>query len=210
MRAADGPAKAAEEVLVVPAARFAVAGEFHGFRPFTPAFRAALLDPAYLSFRPRAEVETDPGFKQLIPYVVLRCGTEVFQYTRGTSGTESRLRTLRSIGLGGHISRDDGGATDDPYRAGMLRELAEEVLIDSPWTEKPLGFIYDGRTPVGEVHIGIVHVLELEEPLAWPREAAIDEAGSAPLTELMRKRDEFETWSQFTMEAMKELNQPGA
>ena len=84
----------------------------------------------------------------------------------------------------------------------MLRELAEEVMIDSPWTETPLGFIYDGRTPVGEVHVGIVHVLELELPLAWPREAAIDEAGFAPIDELWRKRDEFETWSQFAMEAM--------
>ena len=55
---------------------------------------------------------------------------------------------------------------------------------------------------MGEVHIGIVHVLELEEPLVWPREDAIDEAGFASLTELMRKRDEFETWSQFAMEAM--------
>ena len=116
------PVKAAEEVLVVPAARFAAAGGFHGFRPFDPAFRDAVLHPAYLSFRPRAEVETDPGFKQLIPYVVMKCGAEVFHYTRGTSGTETRLRALRSIGLGGHITRDDGGATDDPYRAGMLRE----------------------------------------------------------------------------------------
>jgi predicted NUDIX family phosphoesterase len=197
------PVKAAEEVLVVPAARFAAAGEFHGFRPYSKAFRDALLDPAYFSFRPRAEVETDPEFKQLIPYVVMKCGPEVFHYTRGASGTETRLRALRSIGLGGHITRGDGGESADPYRAGMHRELTEEVLIDSPWTETPLGFIYDGRTPVGEVHIGVVHVLELEEPLVWPREAAIHDAGFAPLADLMRKRDEFETWSQFAMEAMR-------
>ncbi|MBO0697255.1 MAG: phosphoesterase [Zavarzinella sp.] len=194
--------KADEEVLVVPAERFAAAGEFHGFRPFTEDFYRFLLAAGHLSFRSRAVVETDPTFKQLIPYVVLRCGGELFHYTRGSQGTETRLRALRSVGLGGHITRADAGATADPYRTGMLRELTEEVEIQGPWTERPFGFIYDGRTPVGQVHIGIVHLIDLEEPLAWPREAAIDEARFAALRDLLRKRDEFETWSQFVLEEL--------
>jgi predicted NUDIX family phosphoesterase len=194
--------KANEEVLVVPAERLLAAGEFHGFRPADDNFRRLLLDPAHLSYRRRGEVESDPSFKQLIPYVVLRCAGEVFHYTRGATGTETRLRALRSIGLGGHISREDGPPAADPYRAGMLRELAEEVEIQGPWTEQPFGFIYDGRTPVGQVHIGIVHLVELEEPLVWPREAAIDEAGFAPVRDLLRHRDEFETWSQFVLEEL--------
>ena len=194
--------KAAEEVLVVPADRFSAAGEFHGFRPTSEAFRCLLLDPAYLSYRPRGDVETDPSFKQLIPYVVIQCAGELFHYTRGASGTETRLRALRSVGLGGHITKEDGPPAADPYRAGMLRELAEEVEIQGPWTERPFGFIYDGRTPVGQVHIGIVHLIELEEPLVWPREAAIDEAGFAPVRDLLRRRDEFETWSQFVLERL--------
>jgi predicted NUDIX family phosphoesterase len=195
--------KSAEEVLVVPAERLAAAGDFHGFRPFSESVRQLLLDPAHLSYRPRADAETDPSFKQLIPYVVIRCAGELFHYTRGSSGTETRLRALRSIGLGGHITREDGAPAADPYRAGMLRELSEEVEIQGPWTEHPFGFIYDGRTPVGQVHIGIVHLIELEEPLVWPREAAIDDAGFAPLRDLLRKRDEFESWSQFVLEELK-------
>lgn len=194
--------KSTERVLVVPAERFRLAGEFHGFRQYSEDFRRQLLAPAHLSYRPRHEVETDPSFKQLIPYVVLRCAGELFHYTRGRSGTEERLRALRSVGLGGHITQEDGPAAADPYRAGMLRELNEEVEIQSPWTETPLGFIYDGRTAVGEVHIGIVHLLELEDPLVWPREAAIDVAGFAPLANLLRHRDEFETWSQFVLEEL--------
>jgi predicted NUDIX family phosphoesterase len=195
--------KAAEQVLGVPADRLAAAGAFHGFRPADEAFRRALLDPAHLSYRPRGAAETDPSFKQLIPYVVLRCAGEMFHYTRGSTGTETRLRALRSVGLGGHITREDGPPAADPYRAGMLRELAEEVEIQGPWTERPLGFIYDGRTPVGQVHVGIVHLIELEEPLVWPREAAIDEAGFAPIRELLRRRDEFEKWSQFVLEELR-------
>jgi predicted NUDIX family phosphoesterase len=196
------PDKAAERVLVVPAERFRVAGEFHGFRAYSEAFQRFLLAPEHLYYRPRGEVETDPSFKQLIPYVVLRCAGELFHYTRGAAGSESRLRALRSIGLGGHITQEDGVPEADPYRAAMLRELNEEVEIQSPWTETPLGFIYDGRTPVGEVHIGIVHLLDLDDPLVWPRESAIDEAGFAPLADLLRHRDEFETWSQFVLEEL--------
>jgi predicted NUDIX family phosphoesterase len=194
--------KAAEEVLVAPAERLLEAGEFHGFRPADDGFRQMLLDPAHLTYRSRGEVESDPSFKQLIPYVVLRCAGELFHYTRGAAGTEIRLRALRSVGLGGHITREDGLPVDDPYRAGMLRELAEEVEIQGPWTERPFGFIYDGRTPVGQVHIGIVHLIDLEEPLVWPREAAIDEARFTPVRDLMRHRDEFETWSQFVLEEL--------
>ena len=52
------------------------------------------------------------------------------------------------------------------------------------------------------MHIGIVHLLDLDDPLVWPREAAIDEAGFAPLANLLRHRDEFETWSQFVLEEL--------
>jgi predicted NUDIX family phosphoesterase len=193
-----------EEVLVVPATLFADVGEFHGFQSYSEPYGQALLDPAYVSFRPRAAVETDPSYKQLIPYALLRCGGEVFHYTRGGSGTETRLRSRRSVGVGGHICRADGATTSDPYRAGLLRELNEEVEIQSVYRETLLGFFYDGRTPVGQVHIGIVHLLELEEPLVWPREAAIVDSGFAPLRELLRCRDEFETWSQFALEYLAE------
>jgi predicted NUDIX family phosphoesterase len=195
-------AKAREEVLVIPAERFEAAGAFQGFRPYTAEFLKAILDPRHLSFRPRGEVETDPSFKQLIPYVVLRCRGELFHYTRGSSGAEKRLQALRSIGIGGHISREDASPGDDLYRTGMQRELDEELEIDCPYTERCLGFIYDGTNLVGQVHLGIVHLLELEEPLAWPREAAIDDAGFASLRKLLRFRDEFESWSQFVLERL--------
>src|SRR5829696_7761087 len=172
------PAKAQERVLVIPAERFHVAGFFQGFQPYSEAYFKDLLEPAHFSFRPRGEVETDPNFKQLIPYIVLRCRAEVFHYTRGSTGAETRLQALRSVGIGGHISEDDVLDTaGDPYLAGMLRELHEELEIDTPFREQPLGFIYDDSNAVGQVHLGVVHLLELEEPLAWPRESAIDEAG---------------------------------
>ena len=82
----------------------------------------------------------------------------------------------------------------------MMRELAEEVEIGCRWTERFLGFISDDRTPVGEVHLGVVHLFELEAPSARSREDALADAGFAPKAELVAARDEFETWSQFVLE----------
>ena len=124
--------KLAERVLVVPAALFHEVGVFQGFRADVSRYLPLLLDPAQLSYRPRAEVETDPSFKQLIPYVVLKCGGQVFHYARGRRGTEARLRALRSIGVGGHICAEDGVVRGDDYRLGMLREVREEVHLDGP------------------------------------------------------------------------------
>jgi predicted NUDIX family phosphoesterase len=191
--------KDAERVLVVPARVLHEAGLFQGFSPRVEHYLPRILDPRHLSFRPRAEVETDPSLKQLIPYAVLKCGGEVFSYVRGEGGGEARLRALRSLGVGGHVCAEDAGPVGDPYRAAMLRELDEEVYLDSPYAERCLGLINDDSTPVGQVHLGIVHVLELERPAARRREESLSRAGFAPLGELRRLRAEFETWSQFLL-----------
>jgi predicted NUDIX family phosphoesterase len=188
-----------ERVLVIPTERFRAAGYFHGFHTADAAYRDAILDPGAYSFRPRSEVESQPEFKQLIPYVVLRCGSDLFHYRRGSSGTETRLRALRSVGIGGHISEDDARGGDDPYRTGMLRELTEEVRIGGLWTDTFLGFINDDRTPVGSVHLGVVHLIELTDRDVSSREDALADAGFSPLAELAARADEFETWSQFVL-----------
>lgn len=188
-----------ERVLVIPTERFRAAGYFHGFRPADDAFRAAILDPAAFSFRPRSEVETDPGFKQLIPYIVLMCEGRVFHYRRGSAGGEKRLTAKRSIGIGGHISEADAAGKGDLYRNGMQRELTEEIELGTPFTERLLGFINDDSTPVGSVHLGVVHLFQLASPLATPREAALADPGFAPPSELLANRGEFETWSQFVL-----------
>ena len=189
-----------ERVLCIPADHFAAVGLFHGFRDVDEPYRSRLLDPAVMVFRPRSEVETDPSFKQLIPYVILVCGDQAFHYRRGATGTETRLRSLRSIGIGGHISEADAAGTADPYRTGLLREIEEEVAIGCGYAEQVLGFIYDDRSFVGSVHLGVVHRFELVWPAANPREDALAEAGWSPVGELRRDREQFETWSQFILE----------
>ena len=191
--------KMAERVLVVPAALLREIGVFHGFCPDVDRYLPHLLDPRNLSFLARGLAETDPRFKQLIPYVVLRCGEQVFHYTRGASGTETRLQALASLGIGGHICAEDAAETTDPYRAGMLREISEEIDLQSAYTERTIGLINDDTMPVGRVHLGIVHVFDLVEPKVFSREEALAGGAFAPVADLRLRRERFETWSQFLL-----------
>jgi predicted NUDIX family phosphoesterase len=192
----------AERVLVVPTAVFQQTGVFQGFSPRVDHYLPLLLDPRHLSYRPRATVETDPSFKQIVPYAVLKWRDQLFHYTRGKRATESRLQALRSIGVGGHIRADDSTLFDHPYREAMFREVAEEVHLETTYEEHCMGLLNDDSTPVGQVHLGIVHVFELAEPKVRRREQVLTRTGFAPLRELWAQRAEFETWSQFVLQAL--------
>lgn len=190
---------AVEHVLVVPTSLFREVGWFQGFQPNVGPYLATLLDPAYTSYRPRPEVEQDPSYKQLIPYCVFRHNGQVFHYRRGKLQGEGRLHSKRSIGIGGHISADDQGRASCVYREAMRREIAEEVWLQSEYREQCVGLINDDETEVGKVHLGIVHVFDLDAPKVSPREESILETGFAQPSELIRDLASFETWSQICL-----------
>jgi predicted NUDIX family phosphoesterase len=199
-----------ESVMVVPASAFASFGYFQGFRFLRwPAEEhlAELLSQANIAYRPRPEVEVDPSFKQIIPYCIFQyTGADgrvtLFQYRRGRGQGETRLHAKRSIGVGGHISAEDGAThpSADPYQEGLRRELAEEVSIETSYYGGCVGMINDDQTDVGRVHLGIVHLFEVAEPAVFPREADLLDAVFCPLDELLAQKDEFENWSQLCLE----------
>lgn len=197
-----------EHVLVVPTAEFHRIGHFQGFSCEIDRYLTGLLRPELISYRPRSAMEQDPSFKQLIPYVIFRhrdAGgvTTLFQYTRGKGQGEARLHAKRSIGIGGHISSDDGAVVgSQPYEEGLRRELAEEVSIDTPYQETCVGLINDDETEVGKVHLGVVHIFDVERPAIAPREDDICLTGFQPIDKLLAERDQFETWSKICLEAL--------
>lgn len=197
-----------EDVLVIPRSLLERAGMFQGFCREVDRYLPTLLDPSQTLWMPRAAAEDDPSFKQLIPYCVLSWRAEdgepqYFAYTRGGGQSEARLRAKRSVGIGGHIASTDGEYGDDAsYDAGMRRELEEEVAISGQFSSRCVGLINDDATPVGSVHLGIVHVLELERPEVQSREAELIECGFEPLAGLLADRERFETWSQIALDAV--------
>ena len=170
-----------EHVMVVPTSLFHEIGYFQGFSADTEKYLSRLLDPAATSYLPRSEMEEDPSFKQLIPYCIFRHTDQqgvqrVFQYTRGAGQGETRLHNRKSVGIGGHVSTLDSGSSE-PYREGMRRELDEEVDIRTEYTESCVGLINDDENEVGKVHLGIVHLLDVQSVDVLPREKDIAEAG---------------------------------
>ena len=198
-----------EQVLVVSTELLHRLGHFQGFTSEVDRYVSVLLDPAHTSYRPRREVENDPAYKQLIPYVLLchedgsGCET-IFQYTRGVRQDESRLRGKRSVGVGGHISMKDStsNGTGNAYSEGMSRELAEEVAIETPYREQCIGLINDDETNVGRVHLGIVHLFDVERPAVVAKESEIVEGSFQPVQELLPHLDDFEMWSQICLRAL--------
>jgi predicted NUDIX family phosphoesterase len=196
------PQTHSERVLVVPAAELDRLGRFQGFCGEAERYLGRLLVPELAQFRPRSEVEDDPGFKQIIPYVIFRSGDRVFCYTRGKSQGEGRLHRLRSLGVGGHVAEADahGRATLDAYELALRRELDEEVAIQSDGSIRRVGLINDDSNPVGQVHLGVVHLYELQRPAVTPREEGLAGAEFLTLGQIREVRSQFETWSQICID----------
>jgi predicted NUDIX family phosphoesterase len=200
---------AEEKILVVPTPRFHNLGHFQGFSADIARYLPQLLEAEHLDYRPRGEMEDDPSFKQLIPYALFRWVdsrgvVHLFDYLRGGGQGERRLHAKRSVGIGGHISSLDAsaGCFHDVYREGMRRELDEEVVIKTPYSESIAGLINDDETPVGQVHLGVVHLCDVERPDIQPREADILDASFRPVDDILARLDAFESWSQIVVRAL--------
>lgn len=188
-----------EHVLVVPTLLFKELGYFQGFNANTSRYLDTLLDPLHTSFQPRSKCETDPSYKQLIPYCLFMHDGRLFHYRRGKAGGEGRLHSKRSVGIGGHISSTDRMGGDRRYHEAMHREISEEVFLQAGFQDRCVGLINDDESPVGQVHLGIVHIFDLDSAKVLPREESILETGFAQPAELLQEIDQFETWSQICL-----------
>ncbi len=198
-----------EHVLVIPTQVLHDAGYFQGFHHDSQSYLDALLRDEHVQYRPRAEMEADPSFKQLIPYAIFRhrdaAGTvSLFQYTRGKGQGEQRLHSKRSIGVGGHISTHDADTPGShaAYRQGLKREIEEEIHLDCEFQETCAGLINDDQTEVGRVHLGIVHLFDVSQPNIRGREKDLLDAGFRSVAEIWENRENFESWSQICLEAL--------
>lgn len=189
-----------EKVLVIPRKNIDPILLGQGFTACQAANLEMLLHSKELSFLSREIAETNPQFKQLIPYVVIHCNKKVAHYQRGKASSEGRLRSKRSLGIGGHIQAEDTESQSSHYEQGLWRELSEEVGI-SRRSPSPivLGTINDDSNEVGSVHLGIVHLLELPTEDLWSHEKQLQDLKFSCITELEKELESFETWSQLLM-----------
>ena len=196
-----------EYVLVFPTQLLDQIGKFQGISFELNKYLDIILNPINHTFLKRKDAETNPAFKQLIPYALLHCGSDVFIYRRGKLLAEKRLFGNYSLGIGGHISVTDPGLFSTTYEDGLKREIDEEVIIESPYTQRVVALLNDDSNDVGKVHFGIVHALTLEKPLVKPREKSINETKFLGISELQKDVDGFENWSKICIEHIQKIIQ---
>ncbi|MEY2563087.1 MAG: hypothetical protein QOH88_1280 [Verrucomicrobiota bacterium] len=197
-----------ENVLVVRRALFDELGSFHGLNFEPEKYLGALLSRGNNFFLPRGQAETDPTHKQIIPYALIAHGHTILHYVRGKKAGEQRLVAKGSIGIGGHLNDNDESLfawDENAYRAGVEREVTEEITIDSPFEDRIVALLNDDTTEVGRVHLGVVHVFRLAEPKVAKREAMITNLAFLNKDELLARRDNLETWSQICVDALDRL-----
>src|SRR6266704_4925690 len=198
----------AENVLVIRRSLFDQLGSFQGLNFEPHKYLGPFLSRGNNFFLPRPEAETNPAFKQIIPYALVAFEGKLVYYVRGKKAGEQRLVAKGSIGIGGHMNESDESffALDEAaYRAGVEREVGEEIAINTKFEDQIVALLNDDSTEVGRVHLGVVHVFKLAEPNVEKREAMITNVAFLNQNELMTRRDSLETWSQICLDSLGRL-----
>ncbi len=197
-----------ERVLVITRALFDELGAFHGLATDVSNFLTRIFTDGNNFFLDRNAAEDDPGHKQIIPYSIFRHRGKFLHYVRGGSSGEKRLAAKGSIGIGGHINDSDGASgslANDTYLAGVDREIREELAIAGGFTQRAVALINDDSNPVGQVHLGVVHLVDLDSDDVLPNEPSITNLEFLAPDELKVRHGHLETWSQICLEGLETI-----
>jgi predicted NUDIX family phosphoesterase len=199
-----------EQVLIVERRVFEQAGMFNGLAFDVERYLSKIFASGNPRFIARSQAEKDPSYKQLIPYVVITHDGKYLSYVRGRRAGESRLVGLRSIGIGGHINPADdmplfNNNFYEAYLSAVEREVAEEVSVETPHTDRIVALLNDESNEVGSVHLGIVHCWTLQAPKVSKKEQMITQMNFMTPAQLQEVRDTMETWSQLCLSQLDKI-----
>lgn len=197
-----------ESVLVIKRELFDEIGTFQGISTEIDKYLPAFLNPSNNFFIHRELAEDDPTHKQIIPYAIFKHGDKFLKYLRGKKSGEQRLASKSSIGIGGHINQDDFNSSSlekDTYLTGIEREINEELIINCDYNNLPIALINDDSNDVGQVHLGVVHLFDLESDQVEAGEANIENLEFLSSEDLLREKDNLESWSQICVDHLDEI-----
>lgn len=191
-----------EEVLTVKRKILYPNGAHAGLRRLRQEALRKLLEiiAEHAQFLPRYLVEEDPEIKQIIPYLVFWYKEKVFLMQRLSSHTDKRLADQFSLGIGGHIRKEEFLGRD--IFSWARREFGEEVDYGGNFTIAPLGLLNDGTNSVGTVHAGLVLQLVGNSPEIKVK--GEHKSGQlSPLKECEKYYDRMENWSKIVFDSLK-------
>ncbi len=151
-------------------------------------------------FLPRSMMETDPTYKQIIPYLIFNHGDRYFLMQRHAQASETRLRSKYTFGIGGHVRQEDM-QTNSLFEWAQ-REFHEEVSYHDGLTINPIGILNDDSNAVGKVHVGLV-LLATGNTDDIIVKSELESGMLLTLDEAAAHRESMESWSQMIFDFLR-------
>ncbi len=180
--------------------------ELFAQEPAWSGLKQASFDPflatitRHKEFLPRWQMEGDPAYKQIIPYLIFTHQDRYFLMQRQAQATERRLQNKYSLGIGGHIRQED--MTTDSIIEWAKREFHEEVAYEGTVKVTPFGILNDDSNSVGQVHIGFVFLLEGDSSQISVK-SELKSGQLMTIEEIEFHISNLESWSQIVFETLK-------
>lgn len=185
-----------EKVLVVEREKLFSERIIHGIKEIDFDFYKKLIEKNK-KFLWRSEVEIDPSYKQIIPYLIFKFENKLFLMRRKNNSSDVRLQNKYSLGIGGHIKQTDI-ANNDIFDWAR-REFKEEVEFSGNFKFRPIGLLNDESNFVGQVHTGFVFLLESDSDKIKIRDEH-QEGYLRTLEECKKVYSSMESWSQMVFD----------
>ncbi len=180
-----------------------------GFEQIAEQDAALLFDCIQKGFfHSRYDCEFDEQVLQPIPYVIIfGPNNTVFSYVRTSDIQDygdARLFGKHSIGVGGHIIKDD----EPDYICKCIdREvMKEEVEIAGAFSQpKLVGTLMQYDKPVDRVHLGLIYTIN-SAGIVRPKEDAIISGRMVQIEEIIKEpQEKYETWSRVLIDKIQVL-----
>lgn len=153
-------------------------------------------------FKHRYDAEINANFRQIIPYCLVKFEDKYFMTIRKQG--DERLIGKASLGIGGHINKEDSLKSKDILLNGLCRELSEELVFDEDGIDikkaKIVGTILSSKTSVNRVHYGLVYLIEVSNDSIQVKETDVLEGKWLTKDEIKDYYDKLETWSQLVFD----------
>jgi len=154
---------------------------------------------------PKDDAERTTDFRHIASYCLIRRDGKFLTYLRDNS--EKRLTDLWSIGVGGHMRRNDlenfhfSSTGEQCFVNNVLREIGEETGLEVGFSLSFSGAIAIDTSETERMHLGHVWVLDTDEDVNMVSECK-DQVW-LPLEELQRLKP-LENWTRYLVEKMSE------
>lgn len=188
-----------ENILVVPRIKLFSTNAFQGLSTTVTKDVLETIE-THKEFKLRPAMEEDPAYKQIIPYLIFKYQDRYFLMQRKATSSEQRLKNKYSLGIGGHMRREDmyEGASIFEW---AKREFEEEIDYTGNLTISTLGVLNDDSNPVGQVHLGLVLLLEGDSEHIKVR-SELKNGTLVTALECLNFYQDLESWSQIVFDVL--------